>query len=142
MFSYGVRLVSMAVSVITLIGAPVPVILTVVAAPPAAVVAAPLAAVVAAPPAAVVAAPPAAVVAAAATVVAEPLDVLLSLPQAGAVRPNVTTPISSSPKRARSGERVLDLKMYPPRWMTDPPEPGAPIPKRTSARADVLPPSC
>src|SRR5215831_17824185 len=61
MFSYGVRLVSMAVSVITLIGAPVA---------------------LDEPPAAVVAAAPAAVVAAAAFAVVAADPLLLSLPHA------------------------------------------------------------
>src|SRR6478672_11175389 len=104
MFSYGVRLVSMAVSVITLIGSPVfPVGATVVPAPP-------LAAAVVAPPldAAVVVAPPlaAAVVAAleAAVVAAEPL--LLSLPQATmTIAPAIST--ASTPPRRRSLDPAL-----------------------------------
>src|SRR5690242_15704608 len=105
MFSYGVRLVSMAVSVITLIGAPVAPVL-------AAVVAEPEAAVVAEPPAVVAA--PAAVVAARA-VVAELLLLLLSLPHAAATRLSAARPTTMSRTETRPGERVVNLKMYPPR---------------------------
>src|SRR3954452_7417368 len=82
MFSYGVKFVSMAVSVITLIGAPAP-------PPPPAVVAAPPA-VVAAPPAVVGA--PAAVLAAPATVVvvAAPVLSFFELPHAPTTKPPTT----------------------------------------------------
>ena len=96
MFSYGVRLVSMAVSVITLIGSPVfPVAATVVAVPPpeATVVAAPLPDAAAVVAAALVAA---AVVAAA--VVADELPEL-SPPHAAATKAPATTTATKAPRR-------------------------------------------
>ena len=126
MFSYGVRLVSMAVSVITLIGSPVfPVAAAVVAAPP------PDAAVVAAPPldAAVVAAPAAAVVAAA--VVAVEL-LLLSPPHAAATNAAATSTTTKAPRR-----RILKpaLIFSVPPCVRDTPSSGRPAHRRAAAAA-------
>src|SRR5215212_7259829 len=102
MFSYGVKFVSMAVSVITLIGAPAP-------PPPPAVVAA--------PPAVVGA--PAAVLAAPATVVAVAAPVLsfFELPHAPTTRPpttNTTVAHRSLPPLGCPLFMSMELILFPP----------------------------